>query len=74
MADEELNSMWDRLESSLNNPYAFDLLLDEAKAKREKEIEDEQKQKMDTADKKAVKEARSGNKIRSNSTHHKRDL
>ena len=41
MADEELNSMWDRLESSLNNPYAFDLLLDETKAKREKEIEED---------------------------------
>ena len=39
MNEEELNSMWDRLEASLSNPYAFDLLLDETKEKREKEIE-----------------------------------
>jgi len=39
MPEEELNQMWDRLEGSLNNPYSFDLLLEEAKTRREKEIE-----------------------------------
>ena len=36
MSEDDMNLLWDKMESSLNNPYAFDQLLEEAKEKRSK--------------------------------------
>lgn len=33
--------MWEKLEKSINNPYAFDMFLEETKIKREKEIDEQ---------------------------------
>jgi hypothetical protein len=39
MSEEELNGLWEQMESSLSNPYAFDQLIEEVKIRREQEME-----------------------------------
>ena len=36
MSEEDMNHLWDKMENSLNNPYAFDQLLEEVKENRSK--------------------------------------
>ena len=45
MSEDDMNLLWDKMESSLNNPYAFDQLLEEAKEKRSKQAEEVVKEK-----------------------------
>ena len=54
-----MEKLWDRLEGSLSNPYAFDQLLEEVKDKRDKEIQKEKTEEKKTKKTKERKRASS---------------